>query len=106
MIEGGSTMTNTEELTKSLVVVKRNGKKVDFNGSKIAVAIKKGFDSVTTEDEESKYTEKDITKVYQSVLKKIEKEYKDEDKIKIEDIQDMIEDALQKNRYDDVYKNF
>ena len=28
-------------------VVKRNGRKVDFNGAKIAMAIKKGFDSVS-----------------------------------------------------------
>ena len=28
-------------------VIKRNGKRVDFDGTKIALAIKKGFDSVT-----------------------------------------------------------
>ena len=39
-------MTNTEELITTLKVVKRNGKKVDFDGTKIALAIKKGFDSV------------------------------------------------------------
>ena len=55
---------NEEENFEKLLVVKRNGKKVEFNGSKIAVAIKKGFDSVNT-DEETKYNEKDIQKVYQ-----------------------------------------
>ena len=44
-------MVNTEEKTTTLKVVKRNGKKVDFDGSKIAVAIKKGFDSLIREDE-------------------------------------------------------
>ena len=39
-------------------VVKRNGKRVDFNGSKIALAIKKGFDSVDTE-----YDMNDVNKV-------------------------------------------
>ena len=34
-----------------LTVIKRNGKKVDFDGSKIALAIKKGFDSIKKEDE-------------------------------------------------------
>ena len=99
-------MVNTEEKTTTLKVVKRNGKKVDFDGSKIAVAIKKGFDSLIREDEEPKYNEKDIQKVYQHVMKTIDKEYKDAEKIKIEEIQDLIEASLQKLKYDDVYKSF
>ena len=99
-------MVNTEEKTTTLKVVKRNGKKVDFDGSKIAVAIKKGFDSLLREDEEPKYNEKDIQKVYQHVMKTIDKEYKDAEKIKIEEIQDLIEASLQKLKYDDVYKSF
>ena len=99
-------MVNTEEKTTTLKVVKRNGKKVDFDGSKIAVAIKKGFDSLIREDEEPKYNEKDIQKVYQNVMKTIDKEYKDAEKIKIEEIQDLIEASLQKLKYEDVYKSF
>jgi len=99
-------MVSTEEKVNILKVVKRNGKKVDFDGAKIAVAIKKGFDSLIVEDEEPKYNEKDIQKVYQNVIKKIEKEYKDEEKIKIEQIQDLIEESLQKYNYEDVYKSF
>ena len=98
-------MLSTEDLVTTLKVVKRNGKKVDFDGTKIALAIKKGFDSIVNDDE-LVYTSKDVTKVYQTVIKKIEKEYKNEEKIKIEDIQDMIEDALVKCGYDDVYKSF
>ena len=98
-------MTKTEELITTLKVVKRNGKKVDFDATKISMAIKKGFDSITN-DEEQVYTSKDVMKVHQTVMKRIEKEYKNEEKIKIEDIQDMIEDALQKCNYDDVYKSF
>ena len=99
-------MVNTEEKVNTLKVVKRNGKKVDFDGAKIAVAIKKGFDSIVKEDEEVKYNEKDIQKVYQNVIKVIEKEYKDAEKIKIEEIQDLIEEALKKYDYEDVYKSF
>ena len=99
-------MVNTEEKVNTLKVVKRNGKKVDFDGMKIAVAIKKGFDSVVKEDEEVKYNEKDIQKVYQNVIKVIEKDYKDAEKIKIEEIQDLIEESLKKYNYDDVYKSF
>lgn len=99
-------MVNTEEAVNTLKVIKRNGKKVDFDGTKIAVAIKKGFDSIVNENEEARYTEKDIQKIYQAVIKNIEKEYKDEEKIKIETIQDMIEVALQKYEYMDVYKSF
>lgn len=65
----------------TLDVIKRNGKKVDFDASKIALAIKKGFDDViVTSDEsgdsDSKYTSKDINKVYLGVLKTIEKNIK------------------------------
>ena len=99
-----------EELLETLNVVKRNGKKVSFDGSKIAIAIKKGFDSVVAEDENGehikKYNEKDIQKVYHSIIKRIEKEKEENGRIKIETIQDMIESELQKKGYEDVYKNF
>ena len=94
----------------TLTVVKRNGKKVDFDGSKIAIAIKKGFENITVLNEpmenDIKYTEKDVNKVYLGVIKRIEKEYKDEEKIKIEDIQDLIEKELSKQGYDDVCESF
>lgn len=101
-------MTETEEKLTTLQVVKRNGKKVNFDGSKIALAIKKGFDNTLPADEEevSVYTTKDVNKVYESVLKQIEKEYRGEEKIKIENIQDMIEEQLKKLGYDDVYRCF
>ena len=98
-----------EEFLTSLTVIKRNGKKVDFNGTKIAVAIKKGFDSVFIDEEtedKKNYTEKDIQKVYNEVIKRIEKDFKDEDKIKIEQVQDLIEESLNKLGYEDVYKSF
>ena len=96
-----------QDVLANLKVVKRNGKKVDFDGTKIALAIKKGFDSVfDVESEENKYNEKDIQKVLQGVIKRIEKEYKDEEKINIEKIQDMIEDELKKKGYEDVYTSF
>jgi len=99
-------MTDTEEILESLKVVKRNGRKlVDFDGTKVAIAIKKGFDSVLT-DEEVKYTEKDIQKVYRGVIKKISKLAEDNDKIKIEEIQDLIEDEMKKDGYEDVYASF
>ena len=98
-------MISTEELATTLKVVKRNGKKVDFDGTKVAMAIKKGFDSIT-KDDEPVYTTKDIQKVYQTVIKKIEKEYANEEKIKIEDIQDLIEESLKKCHYEDVYNSF
>ena len=83
-------------------VIKRNGKKVNFDGSKIALAIKKGFDSI--ENEEKKYSLDDINIVYRKVLIAIKKRGKDS--IKIEDIQDLIEQELKNNGYEDVYKSF
>ncbi len=91
-----------------LMVIKRNGKKVEYNGNKIAIAIKKGFDSITTTSELGEevkvYSEKDINKVFVNVEEDILKHY--EDKIKIEEIQDLIEKHLQKLGYEDVYKSF
>ena len=103
-------MIGLEELA-NLKVVKRDGRKVEFNGTKIALAIQKGFDSVRIYDENEnayvqKYTEKDINKVYQGVIKKIIKDYSDKDKIKIEEIQDLIEEQLKKDKYQDVYESF
>src|SRR5699024_8675598 len=98
-------MIETEEKLCQIEVVKRNGRKVEYDGAKIAMAIKKGFDSVSI-DEEKKYTEKDIQKVYQAVEKKIIKEYLPIGKIKIENIQDLIEETLKKYNYIDVFESF
>jgi len=86
----------------SLFVIKRDGKKVNFKGEKIAVAIKKGFDSLENEA----YAEDDINKVYLQVLEDIKKEYEGKKEINIEDIQNLIEKELQALNYNDVYKSF
>ena len=103
-------MVEVSDVLENLTVIKRNGKKVDFDEKKIALAIKKGFDSVEVDDDESekekKYSSQDVQKVYQGVLKRIEKFAKENDKLKIEEIQDMIEDELSKKGYEDVYKSF
>ena len=88
---------------ENIKVVKRDGKKVDFDGTKIAIAIKKGFDSVNIGEQE-KYTENDINKVYNLVIREILA--LNPEKIKIEEIQDMIEENLKKENYLDVYKSF
>ncbi|MFV0519218.1 MAG: anaerobic ribonucleoside triphosphate reductase [Lachnospirales bacterium] len=88
-------------------IIKRNGKKVDFDGSKIAIAIKRGFDSVINDDSDTNYTSEDIQKVYISTINKIVEQSKNGlDKIKIEVIQDMIENELKANNYEDVYQSF
>ena len=102
-------MNDILEKISNLVVIKRNGKKVDFDGSKIALAIKKGFDNVTVtngDDVDKVYTEDDIQVVYKEVIENIEKEFKGQEKIKIEQIQDLIEEALKKKGYEDVYTSF
>ena len=109
---GGNVMTDImEDATVELQVVKRNGKKVDFDGTKIAMTIKKGFDSLIPDVDNATlqdvgYSEKDINKVYHAVMDRIKKEFKDEERIKIETIQDLIEDELQKKHYQDVYESF
>ena len=59
-----------EDVFKDIVVVKRSGQRVPFNGTKIAIAIKKGFDSVYEH-----YDEKVVNKIYEKVLKEIAKDY-------------------------------
>ncbi len=104
--------TEIKDITEELTVIKRNGTKVNFNGTKIALAIKKGFDNVNAdlaEDEDEdvrKYTSKDIQKVYQDVIKIINKDYSEKDKIKIEEIQDIIENILKKDKYYDVLESY
>ena len=85
-----------------LTVVKREGKRVSFNGEKIAVAIKKGFDSVQNEN----YDEENSNEVYNAVLENIIEEYAERKTIKIEAIQDIIERKLNELGYEDVYKSF
>jgi transcriptional regulator NrdR family protein len=73
----------------SLFVIKRDGKKVNFKGEKIAVAIKKGFDSVENEA----YSEEDTNKVYLKVLETIEKDFEGKKEIGIEDIQNSLKET-------------
>ena len=85
----------------NIVVVKRSGQRVSFDDAKVALAIKKGFDSVYDE-----YDEKIVNKVKEKVLDYITKEYKDRKTIGVEDVSDAIELLLQKMKYNDVYESF
>ena len=87
---------------KALSVVKRDGKQVKFNGGKIAIAIKKGFDSL----EDADYTEGTINEVYLKVISQIENDYKGKKEIHIEDIQNIIENMLKNMGFVDVYNSF
>lgn len=89
----------SEENLSNIIVIKRSGKKVNFDGMKIAVAIKKGFDSI-----EGKYNEDDANKIYNNVIQKIETS--NIEKLKIEEIQDLIEEELHLSGYEDVYNSF
>lgn len=85
-----------------LIVVKRSGQRVNFNGPKIAVAIKAAFD----DDNSDIYNEKDINKVYEDTLKYIYDNYQDRKTINVEDIQDVIEKILLLDKYTEIYKHF
>ena len=83
-----------------IVVVKRSGQRINFNGSKIAVAIKGAFDDVS-----NTYKLEEVNKVYESVLKYITSNYQTRRTINVEDIQDIIEQVLKKENKD-VYDAF
>ena len=87
-----------EELS-DIVVIKRDGKRVKFDSTKIAVAIKKGFEAV-----DSEYTLSDINKVFYDVIDVIKDG--NYDKIKIEQIQDIIEELMNQNGYIDIAKAY
>ena len=55
-----------EEVLNDLIVVKRSGQRVSFNGAKVAIAIKKGFDSVYED-----YDEKVVNNVKEKLLNNI-----------------------------------
>jgi anaerobic ribonucleoside-triphosphate reductase len=90
---------NLREELSDIVVIKRDGKRVKFDSTKIAVAIKKGFEAV-----DSEYTLSDINKVFYDVIDVIKDG--NYDKIKIEQIQDIIEEIMNQNGYVDIAKAY
>lgn len=84
-----------------LVIVKRSGQRVSFNKAKIAIAIKKAFDSTY-----DNYDINSINKIYSDVLNFIESNYKDRKTINVEDIQDIIENTLNASQYKEAYEAF
>ena len=59
--------TKEKNILEEIKVIKRDGKKTSFTGSKIAIAVKKGFDAI----ENSEYNAEDANKVYIKVLEDI-----------------------------------
>ncbi len=95
---GGKMNTNVFD---ELVIVKRSGQRVAFNKAKIAIAIKKAFDS--TYDE---YDVNAVNKIFADVLNYIEDNYKERKTISVEDIQDIIENTLNASNYLEAYEAF
>ncbi len=94
---------------ENIRILKRDHQQDTFKGEKIAVAIKKGFDSV----ENSQYTGDDVNHVYMAVLESLKNDSKNHaleingaNFISIEFIQDLIERELLRQNYMDVYESF
>ena len=92
---------NDSSIFKELVIVKRSGQRVAFNGAKIAIAIKKAFDSVYDNCDI-----KDVNRVYSVVLDYISSNYKERKTLNVEDIQNIIENVLKQENFDDVFRSF
>lgn len=88
------------ENLENLIVVKRSGQRVEFNASKVAIAIKKAFDSTDEKNEDK------VFKTFEKVLKYINENYKERKTINVEDIQDIIENTLYNQKYLNVYNSF
>lgn len=82
------------------LVVKRDGKTVDFNLKKIADAIEKAFDSVSRQ-----YNRDIIDLLALKVTSHFEPKVKD-GKVAVEDIQDSVEAVLSDTGYGDVAKSY
>lgn len=89
------------EALEDLIVVKRSGQRVEFNASKIAIAIKNAFDSVEKEPDE-----KNIYRVFEKVLNYLNENYQNRKTINVEDIQDVIETKLKSENFINVYNSF
>ena len=81
-------------------VVKRDGKKVDFDINKISAAIKKAFDACKRD-----YHPSVIDMLSLNVTSDFEKKIRD-GRVYVEDIQDSVEDILSKAGYADVAKAY
>ena len=81
-------------------VVKRDGKVVNFNLSKIRNAIIKAFDACDLQynDDTIDFLALKVTSDFQSKIK--------EDRVSVEDIQDSVESVLIKAGYDEVAKAY
>ena len=99
MYDDRSDKLHNENL-ENLIVVKRSGQRVEFNASKVAIAIKKAFDAVLEENENKAF------KTFEKVLKHINDNYKDRKTINVEDIQDIIETTLYNQKHYKVYEGF
>lgn len=85
-----------------ITIIKRDNRTTPFQGEKIALAIKKGFDSI----QETDYDQTDVFKVYHSVLAQLPNYVNPANQLRIEDIQDVIERELWQLGYRDVYESF
>ncbi len=97
-------MQDVLETSLDIYVVKRDGRKVPFNPTKIAIAIKKGFDSIR-EGDKLKYTPADVNKAFNKTLETLISD-QGVKKLEIENIQDCIENTLKDLGYDDVFESF
>ena len=86
---------------ENLIVIKRSGQRVEFNHTKILLAIKAAFESL-----DASYTDETISNCLNKVLIIIEKQYTTRKTINIEDIQNIIEDVLRELKCFDVYESF
>ena len=80
-----------------MIVIKRDGKRVDFDSYKITKAIQ-GANSRTKE-----MTDEDIDKIVDSVVSKCEKAG---NKLTVEQIQDLVEEALLKSKFNKTAKSY
>ena len=78
-------LINIEKSLKQLIVIKRNGRKVDFEGDKIAIAVLKELYDKYIIDNNQEESQR---------------------KIKIETIQDIIVNKLKSLKYIEVYESF
>lgn len=97
-----------EENLEHVKVIRRDGSEARFNMFKITLAIRKAFTNVLKNSDESSIEPKieEINAVTQAVIESISQKLTEENKVHIEEIQDLVEESLMKLGYFKIAKAY
>ena len=87
-------------MPNNLIIIKRNGKRVQYNSHNVYSAIRKGFESVRTD------CDADVRQVFTAVEKQIESIAQTQTFLSVNVIQDLIVNTIKELGYEDVSNSY